>query len=452
MPNPPAVPTVLLNSEDIRVETFRKFGIEHSSEQNLPKEALQVIECLARACLPIIGEHFRDAIRLHEAKQKLTEDQGKESRRGDPEETVSEVLETLHRKHKRLTAQKEVDRSVAVACQSSADLLNRGGQLLQKAAPLLTVPSVLSGHLQSLKRIKVPKLARAEGSLPSLTKMIEVTQSFDEVAKYSLLCFLQKRVVDYSDGERAISVLSNAVAELNNDIQRLRSTPRDTKLGSNIMNILAHVCGLKKLSSEVLRICLERENVSEQLGEDIARNCVRIITSKTAKLGEVRICGTVDTDQMLTTETLQENLVESIQRLSAEISSTEVIEDSIRASFEEICNSRELQATSSLLPIQRSLYPTVQPIPVVCPILKNPSTVLDDTLLDLDLEPRMEKLVIDSQENSSALEYLSSLEFGVDGSKIHAAPLIPVGNVDEVVHELTTFETLRSLSEFVSAQ
>lgn len=64
--------------------------------------------------------------------------------------------------------------------------------------------------------------------------------------------------------------------------------------------------------------------------------------------------------------------------------------------------------------------------------------LFNKNLLDFEIEARMEKLEINEQANSPALEHLSSLEFGADGSKIHSAysaSLIPTENVAEVVNE-----------------
>lgn len=351
-------------------------------------------------------------------------------------------MEDAQRKHKRLTAQKEVDRTVAVSCQLSTDLLNRGGHLLQKTAPLLPVREILSQHLQALKQIHVPKLVRAEGNLPSLTRLVKVTPKLDEVAKYSVQCFLQKGVFDHCDGERAISVLKDAVSEINADLQRLASAPPDVKLGDNVMNIFAHVCGVKELGSKVQKACAERENACVQLGEEIAKKCTEIISSKNSKLGECRSQSSSNPDQMFMMESLQENLVEIIQILGTRISSVESMENGIASNFVEICNSRDLEIARNILPTQRNPYNMVQPVSKTCPTSKGTPATFCGTLLEDELEARMEKLEIDPQENSTALECLASMEFGVDGSKIHKAVCIPPGNVDEVVNELTNFETI----------
>ena len=91
---------------------------------------------------------------------------------GDPdfhsEEDSELTKENIHRNYKRLSAPKEVDRTISVACQSSSDLLNSAGHLLQKTAPLSTVLRILSEHFRLLEQIHVPTISRAEGSIPSL--------------------------------------------------------------------------------------------------------------------------------------------------------------------------------------------------------------------------------------------------------------------------------------------
>ena len=384
---------------------------------------------------------------MHEFKLKISKAQAE----GDPdvhsEEDSELTKENIHRKYKRLSAQKEVDRTISVACQSSSDLLNRAGHLLQKAAPLSTVPHILSEHFRLLEQIHVPTINRVEGSVPLLNKMIGVTSTLDEVAKYSLLNCLQKRVWDHENGERIIDMLWDATSELDADIESLVSTPRDTNFGGHIMNILAHNNGLKKLSSCVSRICSDRENFPAQFGEDIAKKCVKILASRDSELGQFRPCKPADGDHMFAMQALQDNLLQNVKKLGTEISDIEVIEDKIRTFYDEIRSSREFQVSNNFLAVQRVLQHKIRPIPVAHPLSENPPTLFNESLLDFEMEARMEKLGIDAQENSTALEYLSSLEFGVDGSKIHSTSLIPTGNVDEVVNELATSETFLSVCE-----
>ena len=63
---------------------------------------------------------------------------------------------------------------------------------------------------------------------------------------------------DFDDYE-IMDMLLDATSKLDADIERLVLTRRDTNFGRHIMNILAHNIGFKKLSSNVSRICSDRE-------------------------------------------------------------------------------------------------------------------------------------------------------------------------------------------------
>ncbi|XP_022663543.1 uncharacterized protein LOC111271206 isoform X1 [Varroa jacobsoni] len=449
------LPTFMLDQEQLVAKAFDKLGLGSLPKESVHRNPLQAMECLARICIAIIGEHCQDIIAISQERSKSIEEEFESDAAEREIANLDTKLEALRSKYRRLLAQREVHNATDLACQRVSDVLNQAARSLLKAAPLVAVAGFMEDRVRALQRIPMPQTTRQKcGEPPSLCSTAQALGCIDDVARFSIQESTRNYVYDYADGERAIDYVSKAFTDFAARLKEVDTPQANANLSTTCLNALAHAHSIKKLTKKITGLGNTCENLTQSEVENILKQCQEIIRSRLSKLKEANVQGIPEVDDSYELMTLRDRQSAAITALASQINDNEALEEQMQLLRDELYVSQKLRSFDSLLNMmrsQKSLLQSTKNDRTLVPRSFRPTVnlfdsalrsiselkLLSETIRAYDLEVQLE-----SNDNRAVLEYLASLERSVDTSKLTVSPLA-TNTAESLLEELQSFSVLR---------
>ncbi|OQR69148.1 hypothetical protein BIW11_12440 [Tropilaelaps mercedesae] len=453
-------PTFMLKTEDLAAKAFNMLGLGTLPKGYISGESLRAIECIARVCLPIIGDHCRDIITIYEERSKSIEEEFESDAAERDIAALDIELDALRSEHKRLLAQREVHIATDAACHGAADVLNQAAQSLLNAAPLVAVAGFVEDHVHALKQVPIPLMTKPKGTEPiSFSKMTRGLECVNDAARFSIQDSIRNHLYDYSDGDRGLKYLLEAFRDLKVHLEDAGAFHVDASRSSTLVNVLAHTHAIKNLASKVVKLDSYSENLTPIQIENILKQCLEIIKSRYNKLKEINIKGSADTNDNYELMKLRDRRSSAVLALAAQINDIESLEEDLRNLRDDLYTSQKLRSFESYLNVirsQKSLLQSTKIHSILVPRGFRQTDQMSDSFLKLlgelelladTIHAQGTELQPESKDNRAVLEYLATLERSVDTLRLTALSMPPSNVAESLVEELLNLCILRRAND-----
>lgn len=416
----------------------------------------------------ISGDSCRGIVKIYDERNDSAG--GNETDEEDLEKeitTLKEELGELNRKHKRLMCQKMNAVGASVVCQIVLNTMDQAEQALCEASPLIEMVSFLRNRIDALNEIDLPQLKKTPKT-PSesvlLTAALRSQEGANHIVKFSMQEVVHNHLYDYSDASRTLKLLTDAVKDLQMQVEGTEKL-HDEAYNADLLQILVHVHAMRKLASQVTGLSNICVNFRTARAENIIKQCVDILKSRHDNLSSNSYSRRIHGDHshnVVDLNGLRADRLSEIASAASQISDIEAIEEEMQTFREKLYSpSRLLRSFYLCMNVLRSQKPVTQmqlkkhhttggaAVYFAGGYAYEPQLTIPDNFIQQmdplrvdDIEAQLEPL-----DNRQAIEYLTSLQYSVDTSKLAARPSLPKNDMKSVINELVNFTVLHNVEE-----